>query len=357
MTPTPPLPWEPLYSTLRSGQIENTVYGIVYAGSHTKQVTAQAGNIHYPLWGRSLLKPWQLMVIFPVLKQAYPQLQDQHFALMMASQQSDPEQWETLQALLKIGALSEDMLQCPACSAMKESNRALVDIKHSPLHHPCGGKHLGYLLAFKALKQSTEDYLNPQQQPYVLLRKLLSHVLGRDFLHAPETTDGCGMPNMALSAQELAQLYHWLATKLPEHFIQNAPDELLPILNAWNEVGRIMRQHPEMVGGQGRLDTRLIQGQWLKEANIPPVQIAAKEGADGLLAVGIGATSQAPDGLGILIKVSSGYEPSHLQTLVFALLREFNLSQPRPRKIDPHVQTRLEFNTIPEALNTISGNF
>lgn len=338
------LPWAPLYTTLRTGQPETTLYGIVYSSSKTNLL--QIGDIHFPLWGRSLIKPWQLLVIYPVLKQAYPSLENHHYALMMASQQSDPQQVEALREILELGGFSESQLQCPACSPMKESNKNVVG-KQTPLNHPCSGKHLGYLLYLKAKNQPLKNYLQPESEPYQLSRKLFGYLLNRDFLNVPETIDGCGMPNMALSTVELAQLYQWLATGLSEHILNNAPAEVQAILRDWDEVAQIMQENPEFIGGQGRLDTRLMQGQWSIENNL---RINAKEGAEGLLGVGLSATSAFPDGLGILIKLSSGYDQNHLETIVFALLKQLNLCAPLPRKIESEVQTDFHFNATSFAL-------
>lgn len=334
------LPWAPLYSSLRSGRPETTLYGILLAQSKT-DILIQSGNDHFPLWGRSLLKPWQLMVIYPVLKQAFPQLKRSHYALMMASQQSDPQQVQGLQDILNWGDLSEELLQCPACTPMKESNKSAGGNTQSPLNHPCSGKHLAYLLYAKTKNEPPEDYLKPPFQPYQLTRSLFSYLLGRDFLRAAETVDGCGMPNMALSASELAKLYQWLATGLPERIMTNAPEELLSILQSWEEIAQIMQKESEFVGGQGRLDTRLMQGKWTLEDQL---SINAKEGAEGLLSVGLGPTSDFPNGIGILVKISSGYDPNHLETLIFALLKQLHLCTPLPRKVSPEVQLKFYFN-------------
>jgi L-asparaginase II len=339
-------PWSPIYTTFRTGLAETTLYGIVNTRSEASLL--QVGDVDFPIWGRSLLKPWQLMVIYPALRKAYPSLEGRHYALMMASQQSDPQQVEALREILAIGALSEEQLQCPACSPMKESNKNIVGSAQTPLNHPCSGKHLGYLLYAKVQNQPLDSYLQPQTEPYQLTRKLFGYLLGRDFLSATETIDGCGMPNMALSAAELAQLYQWLANGLPENLLRNAPGELALILQSWDAIAQIMRAHPEFVGGQNRLDTRLMQGQWAVESGL---RTTAKEGAEGLLGVGIGPTARFPEGMGILIKLSSGYDLAVLETIVFALLRQAGLCKPLPRKLEREVQIEFQLTpTSPEFL-------
>lgn len=333
---TTSLPWAPLVSSIRSGRPETTLYGILCAdGLENRQV----GDIHAPLWARSLLKPWQLMVVYPVLKATYPQLTDAHYALMLASQQGDIEQIERLQEILRLGGFSEAHLHCPACTPLLDRNAAHLPDR-SPLNHPCSGKHLAYLLALQAQGNALTDYLSPELQPYQLTRQLLGYLLERDFIQAPETKDGCGMPNMALNAAELARLYRWLAYGLPSHLLEQAPEALRPLLSVWPDIARIMHTHPRLVGGKGRLDTRLMQGEWLRK---PSVRVITKEGAEGLLGVGLSPCEAFPEGLGILLKLSSGYELRHLETIIYGLFKELGLVTPRPRAIESEVCLQFYF--------------
>lgn len=330
------LPWVPLFSTLRSEQLETTIYGLL-AITTGESPSILHGDSAFRVWGRSLLKPWQLLVIYPTLKRAYPQLKPAHYALMMASQQSDPHQVKGLQEMLAMGELSVADLQCPACSPMKESNKSVVGTSASSLNHPCAGKHIGYLLYCKAKSLPFTQYLNSDFEPYQQLRDVFSVLFNRDFSAAPETQDGCGMPNMGLTAIELAQLYQWLAISESNILAGQMPTS---ITSDWNELAGMMRQCPEFVGGMGRLDTRLMQQEWLKDIK---TTLVAKEGADGLLAIGVGYCSMFPQGLGILIKLASGYEPSHLDTIIFQVLKQLQFPIFRPRAVERNVRTVFEF--------------
>ncbi len=321
------LPWAPLYTICRSGIPELTIHGLAYGWAEDRSLYANAGrtllkigNPQAPLWSRSLLKPFQFMALYPALKQAYPSLGPTHFALMLASQNGDAVQSQLLQEIIALTGLCESDLQCPACRPLgqgQEQGQTSPQAK-SALNHPCAGKHLAHLLYQKSLALPLKDYLSPDQPAYGQLRLLLGFLLGReDFA---ESVDGCGMPNIALSAVEMAQLYHALQMPVSRDLLRQAPEELTDCLTLWDDIAALMRNHPALMGGLGRLDTALMVSAF--EGGLP---LIAKEGADGLLAVSIGRNARFQDGLGLLIKVASGYEPQQLRRMVLRLLEQLDL--------------------------------
>lgn len=345
------LPWGPLYTVHRSDLPEITIHGIAYVWAEDRSLYANAGrtllkigNPQAPLWSRSLLKPFQFMALYPELRQAYPTLESRHFALMLASQNGDAVQSELLQEILERTGLCESDLQCPACLPMRAGPNP-PEFPESALNHPCAGKHLAHLLYQKSLALPLKAYLRPDQPAYGQLRLLLGFLLGReDFA---ESVDGCGMPNLALSAVELAQLYHALLMPVSRDVLRQAPDELTDCLTLWDDIATLMRNHPALVGGLGRLDTELMES-----ASKGGLALIAKEGADGLLAVAVGPTAHYPDGLGLLIKVASGYEPQQLRRIVLRLLEQLDLlslcpplaALKSPQAENPVLHTRFHFD-------------
>ncbi len=336
------LPWEPLYSTTRADiqgvpQPEVTVYGVAYvwaenlaAQNNSGLALLRVGDTNLPLWSRSLLKPFQLMVLYPTLKQAYPTLTRTHFALLMASHQGDPEQLKLLKEVMAVGQLSEAELHCPACACIRGRNPQ----NESTLHHPCSGKHLAHLLYLKARHLPLENYLHRDQEPYHLLRELLCYLLYVDEL--PESVDGCGMPNLGLSAVELAQLYHALVLPVSRDMIRQCPDELTEILTHWDDIAALMQEYPELIGGTGRLDSRLMLGEGCHQP-LPP--LIAKEGAEGLLCLGTGPTERHAGGLGILIKLSGGYNAGQLEVMAHYIFQALGLSASEPGEAKPQAAT------------------
>jgi L-asparaginase II len=162
-------------------------------------------------------------------------------------------------------------------------------------------------------------------EAYQRLRQLLIYLLGKDSV--AETVDGCGMPNYEMNAVETAQLYQALVMPVGRDLARQAPDELTDILSGWEEISDLIRHNPTLIGGQNRLDTKLMS-----QFTTPDIKLIAKEGADGLLALGLGPHPQFAGGLGLFIKVASGYEPKQLELIVQALLVQLGLSQPGPQE-------------------------
>lgn len=334
------LPWAPIYTVSRSGLPEITLQGIVYVWAEDRKLYANSGhsllrigNTRTSLWSRSLLKPFQLMTLYPELKRAYPELSEKHFALMAASHSGDDGQIQVLRDILKIGGLQESDLQLCPCRAMN----GLPGSEKQVLNHPCAGKHLAHLLYQKAKGQPLTGYLMPGITQYALLRHLLEYLLNKS--EFAETVDGCGMPNYELNAVEVAQLYHALVMPVGRDLMRQAPDELTEMLSHWDEISSLIRQNALLVGGQGRLDSRLM-----KETLPENVKVIAKEGADGMLALGIGPNEKLADGLGVFIKIASGYEPKQLEFIIRTLLAQLGLIEPAKTTQNGVVETEFYFD-------------
>ncbi len=337
------LAWTPLISIERDGIIERTFHGIISVvelqnnGLHDPLRTMpviQAGDIDALLWGRSLLKPWQLLSIYPFIKHHHSNIEDDEVAMMMASHQGDEGQLKILSRLEKrlerqivqsetptsddeSSALPSysNKLDCPSCFPMSAGNATELKLKglsKSKLFHPCSGKHLGHLMSGIALPESSDanksNYLSPAFQPYQDLSAILSRLLLKNQTVFQWTTDGCGMPNPALTTRELAFLFALL--------LQECPIDDETMKTAWRDIARIMREQANLVGGEGRLDTFIMQGG-LSGSAIPMI---AKEGADGLLAIGVAPNDLHPNGLGICIKLAQGYSPADLRLMSEAVL-------------------------------------
>jgi L-asparaginase II len=74
-----------------------------------------------------------------------------------------------------------------------------------------------------------------------------------------------------------------------------------------------MREHPFMVAGSGRLDTRLMGNS----------EVVSKSGAEGVFAAGM------PDGTGLAIKVSDGSGRA-VEPAALSLLRGLGARLPEP---------------------------
>jgi arylformamidase len=140
---------------------------------------------------------------------------------------------------------------------------------------------------------------------------VLGALLERPASELEFVSDGCRLPTPLLAPIELARLYRALASA-------SGDSEL-------GAVRQAMLDYPERIGGPERFDTRLMRAN--------PGKLVAKEGADGLLAIGIAPCTLEPDGAGLVIKLAGGQQPEWAALAARPLLESLGLepvSDPTP---------------------------
>jgi L-asparaginase II len=319
-------PFKPLFTIRRSGRLEVTVYGIVsvMAGSEVDCYPLIAeGDTNFELWSRSLLKPWQLLTNYSILKDNFPGLKDEHLALCMASHSGEAAHIKALEEIWAITGIDESALKCPPASPVDAETKEVMKERGEKArrrYHNCSGKHSGFLAAVKVSQgeDKMKDYLSESAPHHVRLRSILSRLCLRPDASFASTTDGCQLANYALSAAELSYLYMTLLN--PGCLTEEAKDSAL--FADYGELGRIMLKHPRMVSGLGRLDYKIMTGEIFGDA---PAMVA-KEGADGLLGIGVAANPLFPNGLGIAIKLSAGFDTHHMELITREILTTLGLT-------------------------------
>ena len=234
------------------------------------------------IFGRSLTKPFQMKAIQAVLKQALDWKQK---AVALASHNGDEEHVHIIKGILPVA--DQSYLELRAAPALGGRNA-----ETSVWTNPCSGKHSAILLACRKNGWPLEGYTHvehPYNQSYL---DGLESRLGAPIRDRSVAPDGCLLPTYAMTVSELAQLYKSIAIEKDDDWIWEAA-----------------QRYPELIGGQGRLDTRLIQSH---------SDIFAKEGADGLLGLGIQRGSKR---IGLVIKVAHGHDPANAERLVQPLLQ------------------------------------
>jgi L-asparaginase II len=344
-------PWAPIFSIVRSDREEVLVEGVltvVSVGSDGQVHTVLSlGDGQFPIWTRSILKPWQLLSHFRILTEAYPALRPQHLAMMAASHSADVEHLCLLRQVIDLGEISEDALRCPP--AMPKSHRMRYKLESDgenerPLFHNCSGKHLGYLLAIKAQQIKTDNYLDHHGTQHQPLVSILSQFTGRKAESFAPTTDGCRLPNYALTAKEAAAMYASLLNRacLPSARIKESAitEDLLYI-------GKLMNSHPDLIDGKDTLDTDIMKGRFLKQG--VQTKVVAKVGAEGLLGISLSPTERYPHGMGVLIKLAHGMSEPHLEIIYKELLRQLELADDTAFGVskDDHIRNTFYFR-LPE---------
>jgi len=338
------LPWEPLLTVERSDLPELAFYGVISVIDGSGRLLVSRGEQTAKLWTRSCLKPWQLLGHLHILMKSYPQLTDRHYALMLSSHSAEAKHLEALDEMLEIAGEDVSVLQnTPRYPVEPGTKFRLKAAGEKPTSRwgSCSGKHLGFVMAMNAQGQDHRLYLEPDQPHFDRLKKTLAYLLNDDWKNIRQTTDGCRLPNYAFTAPELARLYVQLATDMKFENLPEPPAELQEVVANVSKLGTYMATYPDYVGGEGRFDTELMRGKY----TIDGVQLLAKEGADGLLSIGVRPCDLYPKGLGIVIKLSSGEDLYHIGLIALELLDRLKLLKDSARKENKlkHVKFNFQF--------------
>ncbi|HEY2042002.1 MAG TPA: asparaginase [Jatrophihabitans sp.] len=293
-------PGAPLVELCRSGVVESVHTGhlIVLAADGTERFSA--GNPHQPVFARSSMKPLQAVGLL----RTGLELDLSDLALAAASHSGSPQHRSLVAAELAAAGLTEADLECPPdlpIGVAEQRAYLSAGLAESRLAMNCSGKHTAML---RACLVSSSDRPNgwpisgytsaghPLQQA---LAATVSDLTGEPI--AATGVDGCGAPLFAVSLAGVARAFSRMATAThgPEHRVAEA-----------------MRAHPELVGGQGRSATRLMQG-------VPG--LIAKDGAEGVFAAAL------PDGGALALKIDDGAARAADRAVVIGL-RHLGVSAP-----------------------------
>jgi L-asparaginase II len=209
---------------------------------------------------RSSAKPLQAL---PLVR-SRADLDSDEVAIACASHQAEPAQLEAVRSLLAKAPATEDDLECGF-----EEGRP-----REPIYHNCSGKHAGFLALCRARGWETRGYRLPAHPLQQELVAEIAAAAGLRVDEIPTATDGCGVLTFALPLEAMGRAF-----------------SRLPALEGGSRAAEAMRAHPELVGGQGAIDTDLMRvlAGW-----------TAKRGGEALLC------AVTPDGTGIAAKVEDG---------------------------------------------------
>lgn len=271
----------------RSGLHEGTHFGSLVITAADGSVEFARGDVTTPMFPRSSSKPFQAVAML----ECGADLHDADLALAAASHSGEPQHVDRVLRMLERAGLTEDDLGCPPALPLNESARqAAVLAGGGPrrVFMNCSGKHAGMLIACLHNGWSTADYLVPH---HPLQRRVVDVVarLGREE-PAAVGIDGCGAPLLAVSLTALARGFGAAAAAAAD-----TPER---------QVTDAMRAYPELVGGTGRDDTRMMRA-------LPGVLV--KGGAEGVHCAAL------PGGRSVAIKITDGGDRARMPVLVAAL--------------------------------------
>jgi L-asparaginase II len=262
-----------LVEVVRDGFVESIHRGraIGLAGDGT--IGLGVGLVHEPVLLRSCAKLLQAVGMV----RAGLDADGEWLALVAASHAGTARHLAVVEALLASVGLDEAALANTPDFALDPRAAAEQRLAGGPdrLHQNCSGKHAGMLATCVANGWSLDGYLDHEHPLQRALLAAMTDLTGEPAAHV--ATDGCGAPVVATTIGGLALAFARIATGAPG--------------SAEGRVGAAVRDHPELVGGEGRDVTRLMRA-------IPG--LVAKDGAEGCFAAAL------PDGRSVAVKVADG---------------------------------------------------
>ena len=265
--------WEPLVDFRRMDISENTIHGAVAWAHGSESVHSFGGNVLVN--GRSMMKPLMMKAFAKVLDD---ELNWKQKAISCSSHNGDTEHVAAAQSILTESEWG--LMQCPLDVPLIQFGRQVRRPRR--WFHTCSGEHAALLKGLRKMGMNRAGYTLPSSPCFPMFLDVL-----RDYMNKPDwqplrvAKDGCGLPTVSNTVDELAVMFAGLATNKDEDWIWEA-----------------MNKSPDLIGGFNRLDSTCLKAGDGK--------LIAKEGADGLLGLSI-EHPDWPKGLGIVIKIAHGW--------------------------------------------------
>jgi L-asparaginase II len=280
-----------LVEVTRGDRVESRHRGSIAVVDSSGKLVWSFGDADEFAFIRSSAKPFQLA---PFVASGRFDAYDfpaptESLAIMAASHSGEDRHVRTVQAVLRAGGLTRDVLACGVHTPfdVETAQRLVRDAEPlTPLRHNCSGKHAGMALHAKAAGWPVETYWQPEHPVQQLALDTLALMSGVDRSAVITATDGCGVVSFGLPLRGLALAFARLADPAA------VPDPALR--GAFERIRDAMMAHPELVAGERRrLDTALMRAA--------PGRLVAKAGAEGVQGIAMVA-----DGAGLALKIEDG---------------------------------------------------
>ena len=205
-------------------------------------------------------------------------LTSEQMAIACSSHNGDTEHVAAAQSLLTESEWG--LMQCPLDVPLIQFGRQVRRPRR--WFHTCSGEHAAMLKALRSMGINRAGYTLPSSPWFSMYLDVLRRMMGNpDWEPQRVAKDGCGLPTVSNTVDELAVMFAGLVREKDDDWIWDA-----------------MNSHPDLVGGFNRLDSTCLKAG--------EGRILAKEGADGLLGLSI-IHPDWPEGLGIVIKIAHGW--------------------------------------------------
>ncbi len=306
--------YQPIWETRRGSVVESVHFGAIAVVDASGRLLASYGNPYLVTFLRSSAKPLQALPFIELGGDQVYHLTSKEIAILCASHVGTEEHVAVVKAIQeKIGVQESDLLcgiQPPLDSATAERLRARGEA-FTPNHHNCSGKHSGMLAHARMRGLPISDYIHPQHPVQQTIREYLAAMCALPPERIAVGVDGCSAPTFAVPLYNAALAFARLCD--PRGL---AVERVM----ACKRITQSMLAYPQMVSGEGRFDTCLMQ--------VGDGRFLSKGGAEGYQAIGLMPGVLAPDspGVGIAFKVSDGDSAGRVRPAVaLEILRQLGV--------------------------------
>jgi L-asparaginase II len=279
---------------------------------------------------RSAAKPAQALAVVEAGALERFGFDEADLALMCASHSSEDRHIERVRHMLDKAQATEADLRCgghPPISDAVWREWIRRDFTPGAVCSNCSGKHAGMLAGARSIGAALADYHLPEHPLQQLVKRTVAQVCDLPEEGVQWAVDGCNLPTPAFALDRLARLFMKLA-RAADGFAST--DERRDAALA--RIYRAMTTHPEMVAGEGRFCTALMQAH--------EGALVGKVGADASYAIGVRASARtaklgAKGALGIAVKVEDG-NAAIMYAIVAQLLTQLEIGDDAAhRALDP----------------------
>ena len=277
----------------RGPVVESRYRGFVAALAGDGEVVARLGDTSAVTYLRSSSKPHQALPLITAGAADRFDFTPRELAVACGSHNGEPAHVGAVRSMLRKAGLDESALRCgpqepyskKAAEELRARGREPADI-----HNNCSGKHAGMLALAVHLGAPVETYLRPEHPVQRMMADSVARFSGVPAAELIVGVDGCGVPTFGLSVKAMAQMF--------ARFVAPPAEWEEGVRRACRRIVEAMNEHPEMVEGDGELDTELMRrGRG---------RLISKVGAEGVYAAAVLPSAEWPHGLGAACKIEEG---------------------------------------------------
>ncbi len=264
----------------------------------------EAGDVGVLTFLRSSWKPIQCLGLVSSGAAEVFGLVPHEIAVCSASHSGQAFHLEAVRSVLRKAGLDESHLACgahwPACPETTAQLKA-AGLEPTDIHNNCSGKHAGMLARCAHLGLPTEDYTNPEHPVQRMIFADAAEMCQTPVEDFVIGVDGCTAPVWAIPLRNAALGWARFGAGASEDPKRAA---------ACGVVAKAIAENPRHIGGDGRLDTRIMQ--------VTHGRVLCKGGAEAC----VGACVPS-EGIGVAIKTEDGRRGT--MSMLLEVLRHLDL--------------------------------